>query len=91
MKAEQFAAALKQLGAKPAKDEWTLEGGTLTCYLAHGGVSLTVSRVETLRLDGDLVLARTHKGELYSLARDDVFAMAADASPGQTTRRAGFV
>jgi hypothetical protein len=91
MKPEHFAAALKQLGAKSAKDEWKLEGGSLTLYVAHGGVTLTVSRIETLRVDGELLLAKTHKGEAYSVAREDVFALAADSSPGQTSRRAGFV
>ncbi len=91
MKPEHFAAALKQLGAKNTKDEWKLVEGALTLYVAHDGVALTVSRVETIRVDGELVVAKTHKGEVYSVAREDVFAVQADASPGQTSRRAGFV
>ncbi len=91
MKPEHFAAALAQLGAKNVKEEWKLEDGSLTLYLAHAGVTLTVSRVETVRVSGDLVLAKTLKGEAYSVAREDVFAVAADASPGQASRRAGFV
>ena len=93
MTGEQFDAILKTAQAKPDKDGWlTLpEGGLLTLYVAFGGASLTVPRVEALRLEGALLYARTPKRELFALAREDVFALAVEGAVlGQPTRRAGF-
>ena len=59
-------------------------------YVAHGGVGLTVGQVVALRCDDELLVARTHKGEVYHLAMEDVFAMAAEAST-EVERKAGFL
>jgi hypothetical protein len=97
MTGEQFDAILKTAhfkADKADKDGWqTLsDGGTMTLYVAYHGASLTVARVEGIRVDGGLVYARTPKRELYALAKEDVYAVAIDgaAATGQPARRAGF-
>jgi hypothetical protein len=95
MNAEHLDAILKTAQAKADKEGWHAlpEGGTMTLHVAHGGASLTISRVEAVRIDGPIVYGRTPKRELYAVARDDIFAIAVDAAAatGQPPRRAGFV
>lgn len=90
---DQLEAILKLSQAKSEKDGFSVlpEGTTLTVYVAHGGGTLTMGRVEAIRSDGDLVYARTSKKETFAVAGDDVFAVAMDGGAGQPPRRpAGF-
>ncbi len=82
---------LEALGAKADNEGWSSlsDGRTLTLYVAHDGVPLTVAKVEAL-VRGPLVRARTTKGEVYIVALEDLFAVAADATPTQA-RKAGFL
>ena len=92
MTGEHLEAILKNAQAKAEKDGYTVvpDGASLTLYAAHDGVSLTVSRVEALKIDGELVYARTVRRETYALARTDLFAVALEGAVGQPARRAGF-
>ena len=94
MTGDHLDAVLKLAGAKNEKDGWgTLpEGSTMTLHVAHDGASMTVSRIEALRQDGELVYARNPKRELFVVVRSDVFAVALEAEniAGKVTRRAGF-
>lgn len=67
------------------------EGRTLTLYVATGAATLSVSKVEAVRSDRDLLHARTTKGELYILGLASVYAGAVDPSPTAGGRKAGFV
>jgi len=53
---------------------------------------MSISRVEAIRQDGDLLYARNPKRELYAVVRTDIFAIAVDgeATAGKVVRRAGF-
>jgi hypothetical protein len=66
------------------------EGTTATLYASHGGVGLTVSRVEGVKVEGGLVSARTAKRETYMIELGDVFAVALEGSTLGPVRRAGF-
>jgi len=93
MTGEHLEAILKVAGAKSEKDGWqTLpDGATLTLHIAHDGAGMTVSRVEAIKQDGELVYARNPKRELFALARVDVYAVALEGeSAGKVVRRAGF-
>ncbi len=94
MTGEQLDAILKMAGAKPDKDGWTSlpEGGALTLHVAHDGASMAVSRLESLRQDGELVYGRNPKREIFAVVRSDIFAAAieSDAAAGRVVRRAGF-
>jgi hypothetical protein len=89
---EHLSAILDLISAKTEKDGWSVfpDGRGLTLYAAHDGVQLAVPRVEAIAVKGGLLRARTSKGELYVLALEDVFAVAAEATPTQA-RKAGFV
>jgi hypothetical protein len=93
MTGEHLDAILKTAHATKDKEGWLAlpEGATMTIYVAHDGASLSVSRVEAVRTEGEIVYARTPKRELYALARTDVYAVGFDGTAaGQPARRAGF-
>jgi hypothetical protein len=94
MTGEHLEAILKVAGAKSDKDGWASlpDGATMSLHVAHDGAAMTVSRIESLRQDGDLVYARNPKRELFVVVRSDVFAVALEGEPaaGKVVRRAGF-
>jgi S-adenosylmethionine hydrolase len=92
MTPEHFDAILKNAQAKGDKDGFMImpDGGSLTLYVSHDGASLSVSRIEAVKQDGELVYARTQKRETFAFVRSDIFAVAAEGGGGQPARRAGF-
>jgi hypothetical protein len=94
MTADHLETILKVAGARSEKDGWqTLpDGATLTLHIAHDGAGMTISRVDAIKQEGDLVFARNPKRELFALARVDVYAVALDgeSTAGKVVRRAGF-
>ncbi|WP_394848991.1 hypothetical protein LZC95_16260 [Pendulispora brunnea] len=93
MTGNHLEAILKQASAKLDKDGFLAlpDGAALTLYVAHDGASLTIPKVDGVRLDGELVYARTVKRETYTVVQSDLFALAVDgAVGGQPARRAGF-
>jgi hypothetical protein len=91
MTQDLLGAILETIAAKSDKAGWSAlpEGRTLTLYAAHDGVQLTIARVEAMSAKNGLVRARTVKGEMYLVSLDDLFAMAAEATPTQA-RKPGF-
>ena len=92
MTQEHLSALLDLMTAKLDKDGWSSlsDGRFFTLYAAHDGAPLMVAKVEALVRRGQLIEARTSKGELYVLALDDLFAVAAEVAATQT-RKAGFM
>jgi hypothetical protein len=94
MTGDHFDAVLKVSGAKSEKDGWQSlpDGATMTLHIAHDGASMTISRIEAVRQDGELLYARNPKREIFALVRADVYAVAleGEASAGKVVRRAGF-
>jgi len=90
MTEEHFLAVVSAAEAKKnAQGWWVVDGRHVTLYVSASGTSLTVSRVEMMRVDGPFLKAKTVRGELYVLALEDVFAGAVDGET-QSARRAGF-
>jgi hypothetical protein len=92
MTPEHFDAILKNAQAKGDKDGFHVmpDGGSLTLYISHDGASLSVPRIEAVKIEGELVYARTQKRETFAVVRSDVYAVAAEGASGQPARRAGF-
>ena len=94
MTADHLEAILKVAGAKSDREGWASlpDGSTMTLHVAHDGAAMTVSRIEAVRQDGELVFARNPKRELFAVVRSDVFAIALEGEPsaGKVVRRAGF-
>jgi hypothetical protein len=94
MTGEHLDAILKVAGAKTEKDGWqTLpEGNAMTLHVAHDGASMTVTRIDAVKQDGELVYARNPRRELSVVVRSDIFAVALDGESraGKVVRRAGF-
>ena len=94
MTADHLEAILKLAGAKTDREGWASlpDGATMTLHVAHDGAAMTVPRIEALRQDGELVVARNARRELFIIVRTDVFAVALEGEPaaGKVVRRAGF-
>ena len=94
MTGEHLEAILKVAGAKGEKDGWNAlpEGASLSLHVAHDGAGMTISRIEAVKLDGDLVYARNPKREVFVVVKTDVYAVAMEGEPqaGKVARRAGF-
>jgi hypothetical protein len=94
MTADHLEGVLKTAGAKLDKDGWASlpEASTLTLHVAHDGASMTVSRIDGIKQEGELIYARNPKRELFAVVRSDVFAIAieGDSTIGKAVRRAGF-
>ena len=94
MTGDHLEAILRVAGTKNDKEGWASlpEGSTMTLHVAHDGASMTISRIEAVRQEGELVFARNPKRELFVVVRSDVYAVALDGetSAGKVVRRAGF-
>jgi len=92
MTEEHLTALLAAADAKKDDQGWTTasDGRTWTLYVASGAATLTVNKVEAVRIERELLRARTSKGELFILSLRDLFAGAVDA-PTSSNRKAGFV
>ncbi len=91
---EMLHAVLETAGAKPDKDGWSTlpEGRLMTLYAAHGGVPLTMAKVEAVKVSQRVAWARTSKGETYVVGLEDLFAAALDRGhEAQAGRKAGFL
>ena len=94
MTEDMLRAVLDTAQAKSEKDGGSAlpEGRHLTIYCAHNGVSLTVAKVEHVRLSQGVVRARNGKGETFVLSLDDMFGAAVDGgSEAAAARKAGFL
>ena len=67
------------------------EQTTITLHVAHDGVALTVARVVTLTVQGDILTTEDDKGDRYVVALGDVFAATVAAAAGSASRKAGFL
>jgi hypothetical protein len=94
MTGEHLDAILKVAGAKTEKDGWQAlpEGNAMTLHVAHDGASMTVTRIDAVKQEGELVYARNPRRELSVVVRSDIFAVAleGESSAGKVVRRAGF-
>lgn len=88
---ETLNAVLASVPVAPDDDGWSVPPSErhFTLYIAHDGVPLTVSKVQAVKLETELVHARTRKGEIYMVNVSDLFAIALDAPPTEG-RKAGF-
>jgi hypothetical protein len=89
---EHLSALFTASDAVKGSDGWmTLpDARSITLYVAAGGSTLSIGRVQALRHDGALLHAKTNKGEHYVVALEDAFAGSVDAPSGQT-KKAGFL
>lgn len=84
-------SALLELAGATMEDGWSvLEGErTMTLHAAYQGVALNVTRVQKVRVVGELLHALSARGELTILAISDIFAGAIEGQ-SKAVRAAGF-
>lgn len=89
---EHLSALLTAGEAVKSGEGWmTLpDARSLTLYVAAGGSTLSIGRVQSLRHDGALLHAKTNKGEHYVVALEDAYAGSVDA-PSGAAKKAGFL
>lgn len=93
MSIDHLQALLKAAGASAGDDgfQQVPEGRLMTLYVASsGGSGFTINRVEAVRTEGDLLHARTVKGELFIVSLSSAYAGAVEG-PTAASRKAGFV
>jgi hypothetical protein len=92
MVGDSLSAILEKAGAKADKEGLLVlpEGTTATVYVSHNGVGLTVPKVDAVKVDKGLLVARTTKKETFTIELGDVYAVALEGSQGTPARRAGF-
>ena len=66
------------------------EGRNISLYAGTAGASLTVTKIEAVKIEKQLIHARTSRGEVFILALEDIFAGSVD-QPLSSGRKAGFV
>ena len=92
MTPEHLSALIVAGEGKKNDEGWIAlpEGRSLTLYVAAGNSTLTIGRIQTLRVDNALLHARTYKGEHYVIALVDAYAGSVDA-PAGVAKKAGFL
>jgi hypothetical protein len=93
MTEDMLKVALEAAGAKMDEQGLTVlpERHTLSLYLAHGGASLSITRVVRLSLRGEMIKAEDDKGELFVAHLSDAFAASVSIPAGASMRKAGFL
>lgn len=91
MTRDQIEAILKNAGAKLDKESGFAlpEGANVTFHVAHDGASLAFAKLETVKIDGDLLYAKTTK-QTIAIVLSDVFAVSVEGSGNAPRRAAGF-
>lgn len=91
MTRDQIEAVLKTAQAKLDKESgYALpEGSNVTFHVAHDGASLAFSKLESVKIDGDLLYAKSAK-QTVAIVLSDVFAVAVEGGGNQPRRAAGF-
>ncbi len=90
MTSDHLSALLEAAGATQ-DDGWSVLGDdrTMTLHAAYQGVALNISRVQKVRVVGELLHAMSARGELTVLCVSDLFAGAVEGQ-SKTVRAAGF-
>jgi hypothetical protein len=91
MTRDQIEAILKTAQAKLDKESGYVlpEGSNVTLHVAHDGASLAFGKLETLKIDGDLLYAKSAK-QTIAIVVSDVFAVSVEGVGSQPRRAAGF-
>ena len=91
MTGDHLAALLNVAEAKKGADGWySLGQRLLVLHVAFNGSALSVGRIESLRRDEELIVAKSSRGEVHVFRLADVFAGTVEASK-EKGRKAGFV
>jgi hypothetical protein len=89
-------AALDEAQGKPGEGGFVdlPEGRRITLHAAHGGVGLTVTKIERIAHEGGMVRARNERGEMFVLRLEDIFAVSIEGNRSGASgspRKAGFL
>jgi hypothetical protein len=91
MTGDQLGALLKLAEATKADDGWSNLGQhTLTLHTAYNGAALSLARIESVKISGTLLLAKSSRGEIHVVIIDNLFGGSIEPSR-ETGRKAGFV
>jgi hypothetical protein len=91
MTSEHLSALLQAASATTDAEGWQhpADGRSITLHLAHDGASLAISRINSVRVSGTLVHAKSTQGETYVVSLDDLYVGSVEG-PRDVARKAGF-
>jgi hypothetical protein len=91
MTGDQLRALLELAEATKADDGWSSLGQhMLTLHTAFNGASLSLARIESVKVSGSLLLAKSQRGETHVIILDNIFGGTIEPSR-EAGRKAGFV
>jgi hypothetical protein len=91
MTGDQLGTLLKLADATKVDDGWSSLGQhTLTLHTAFNGAALSLSRIDSIKMVGALVLAKSSRGEMHVVMLDNICGGTIEPSR-ETGRKAGFV
>ncbi len=93
METTHLTSILSEVVQATERDGWheAPEGKTLTLYANRNGSSVNAAKVTSVKLSGDVIHARTVRGETYIFFLNDVFAAVVEGTAESSKRKAGFV
>ena len=93
MENAHLKSILTEVAQATERDGWleAPEGKTLTLYANRNGSSVNAQKVTAVKLVGELIHARTVRGETYVFYLADVFAAVVEGTAEASKRKAGFV
>lgn len=90
MTGDQLAALLEVAEATQADAGWSSLGQqSLTLHTAYGAAALSLAHIESVKLSGSLLLAKSRRGETHVVILDNVVGGTIEPSR-ETSRKAGF-
>jgi hypothetical protein len=93
MTREQIETILKTAQAKQDKDGalGLPEGSNVTLHVSHDGASISLPKLDSVRIEGELLYGKSSK-QTVAVVASDVFAVTIEGAGGAPARRpAGFV
>jgi len=88
MTRDQLESVLKTVGAKSEKDGTSAfaDGASATIHVSSGGAGQAFTKIDSVKIDGELVICRGAKQTL-AIVLSDIFAVSVEGAPGQPARK----
>lgn len=92
MESNHLRTILTEILQATEKEGWSEapEGRTITLYASHNGSAVSAQKCVAVRQSGELVQARTVRGEIYVMLLADLFTAVVEGGVAEAKRKAGF-
>jgi len=92
MESADLKTILTEVAQATEKNGWyeAPEGKTMALYASRNGSGVSAQKVTSVKQSGELVHARTTRGETYIFYLSDLFAAVVEGTAEASKRKAGF-